>query len=778
MSTTFLQRQIHVLHLEDDARDQMLVDEMLRTDGLACEIKVVKTGDEFETALRAGKFDLIISDFSLPSYDGLNALTVARKISPHTPFIFFSGTIGEEVAVETLRSGATDYVLKQRPSRLLAAIRRALQNAQERARLQRVEGELRKVEDRLRIVARASDDVVWEWDIIAGKIWFSENFENVFGYAREKIGARPENWQELIHPDDRHRVVSGLVATLAGGGRIWWSEHRLRRAGGDYLRVYDRATVISDADGKPLRVVGMVIDMTEQKTAEEKIRDQATLLDKAQDAIIVLDVNGRIVYWNKGAERIYGWSREEAVGQSATKLLFHENPPPELQAAIKQVQERGEWVGELREFTKDGRQIIVQSRPTLIRDNQDQSRGVLIINTDITERKQLEEKFLRAQRLESLGALASGIAHDLNNALVPIVIGVEILGDEALSPDARSMIATMKASARRSTDMVQQMLLFARGGEAVKKTIHAGPLLKELARVINDTFPKNIQCRLALEKDLWPVSGYPTQLHQVLLNLCVNARDAMPRGGKLTLSAGNTNLTADEARRHSGARPGNYLCLAVADTGEGIAPEILDKIFQPFFTTKGVGKGTGLGLSTCHSIASGHDGFVTVQSKVGAGSEFKVYLPGASSDTPQTAVADLLPPPAGHGEHILVVDDEEAILAITRAALENYGYKIITAGSGPEAIGRFAQNADDIRLVICDLGMPLMDGETTAAALRKIRSDLKVIMTSGSEINLDRDLKQIKPDASISKPFTSETLLKSVHQVLQQTSRNNSRQSG
>ena len=760
---------MRVLHLEDNENDQILVKEMLQADGLACEMVAVKARDEFEAALRRDGFDLIISDFSLPSYDGLKALALARELSPQTPFIFFSGTIGEEVAVESLRNGASDYVLKQRPHRLTVAIRRALTNVQERARLELVEGELRQLEARLRIVARASNDVVWEWDVKTGKIWFSENFKIIFGREREEIGARLENWHDLIHPDERARVVSSLTSALATGGRVWWSEHRLRSANGSYLHVYDRASLVYDAAGKPLRIVGVVIDMTDRKIAEEKIREQAELLDKAQDAIIVCNLDRTILYWNKGAERIYGWSTTEAIGKNVRQLLFHGHPPPQIDDAVKSLEERGEWIGELPEFTRDNKSVIVQARSTLIRDQQGQPKSLLIINTDITERKQLEEQFLRAQRLESLGALVGGIAHDLNNALVPIIVGVDIMREQALSPDVRSMIATMEISARRSADMVKQMLLFARGGETVKTVIRLEQLVKEMARTITDTFPKNIRSQVKLGKNLWPVAGLPTQLHQVLMNLCVNARDAMPKGGTLALTAENVNLTLADAALHKGVKPGNYLCLTVADTGTGIPPDIADKIFQPFFTTKGIGKGTGLGLSTCQSIAKSHDGFITVHSQAGTGTEFKVFLPAARDEPVPTDEADKVLPPAGHGERVLVVDDEEAILAITRAALANYGYEVVTASGGPEAITQFAQNPEDIRLVISDLAMPLMDGCTTLAALRKIRPDLKVIVASGSEKEMEDRLKLIKYDAFIAKPFTNEILLETVHRVLAST---------
>ncbi len=772
MATDWNHRPVRLLHLEDDERDQMLVRELLQAEGLPCETVAVTTAEEFESALRQQPFDLIISDFTLPSFDGLRALDIARRLCPQTPFIFFSGTIGEEAAVESLKHGATDYVLKQRPGRLVSAVRRALENFQERARLRRMETELRQLEERLRIVARASNDIVWEWDIAGGTVWFSENFENVLGLPREEIGASLEKWHQLIHPDDRERVVAGFTAMLAAGGRVWWSEHRLRRANGRYLHVYDRASVIYDAARKPLRVVGITQDMTEQKHAEAKIREQAELLDKAQDAIIVCDPDRRIVYWNKGAERIYGWSAREALGRNVRELLFHDIAPAALRDVEPALESRNEWIGELACFTKDHRSLIVQSRATLIRDDAGRPQSLLLINTDITERKQLEEQFLRAQRLESLGALVGGLAHDLNNALVPILIGVEILHQQPLSPDAAGMLRTMETSARRSAEMIKQMLLFARGGESVRTVLHPDQLVREMARIIRDTFPKNIRCRVHLDKSLWPVSGYATQLHQVLMNLCVNARDAMPQGGTLTLSVQNATLTEAEAARHEGARPGNYCCLGVADTGTGISPDVLEKIFQPFYTTKPPGKGTGLGLSTCRNIVRNHGGFMTVRSTVGAGSEFQVWLPAAETAAPAEPAAGQSPPPAGHGEHILVVDDEQSILAITRAALENYGYEVSTAAGGAEAITRFAQTPENVRVVICDLAMPLMDGQATVRALRKIRPGFKTIVISGWEKDTAAQLAQIQPDVFLPKPFTSDALLRAVHEALKKNGQN------
>ena len=768
MATEFIQRQVHLLHLEDNDKDVLLVEELLRSEGLVCEYKTVKTQADFESALRGHKFDLIVSDFSLPSYDGHQALALARKLCPEIPFIFFSGTIGEEVAVESLKNGATDYVLKQRPDRLVASIRSALRNAEERARRRRAEGELRQMEDRLRVVAAATNDVVWEWDLRTNHVWFSENFKIVFGHSPQDIGASRERWLDLIHPDDKSRVLSGLTNLLAGGGKKWWSEHRLRCANGSYTHVYDRASVVYDAARKPLRMVGVTLDETQRKQAEEKIHEQAALLDKAQDAIILCTPDGIILFWSQGARRIYGWTPEEVIGKNIRQLLFHNDNPAQLEGAVKSIREKGQWIGELYEFTKDNKTVIVQGRSTLICDEKKRPKSLLLINTDITERKQLEEKFLRAQRFESLGALVGGIAHDLNNALSPIIMGLEVLGEEMKSPENEGIFEAMETSARRSAEMVRQMLTFARGGEKDKVVIQVDHLVREMGKIIEQTFPKTITCRVRVDKSSWPVAGLPTQLYQVLMNLCVNARDAMPDGGTLTLATENVKLDSAQAGLLPEAKPGNYLCLSVADTGTGIPQEQLDKIFQPFFTTKAPGKGTGLGLSTCQSIVQNHDGFIVVRSGEKAGTEFKVYLPATDTAIKEPAARSESVIPTGHGEHVLVVDDELGVLALVRNALENYDYKVTTAESGPEAIARFARTPAAFALVITDFAMPLMDGRTTIKALRKIRPDVKIIVASGSEKEMDAARHQGKVGAYITKPFTTETLLKAVHDVLGQ----------
>ena len=763
MDTELIERTLNILHLEDNANDHLLVTETLRADGLHCEFTLAKNEGEFAKALNDHKFDLIISDHTLPSYDGLRALTTAQLLHAKVPFIFFSGTIGEEVAVESLRNGAVDYILKQRPHRLIAAVRRAIRNALERERLERTQKSLKQTEERLRIVARATNDVIWEWDLQNDRLWFSENFQTAFGREMPPGGLSSKEWFEFIHPDDRQTVLSSLSALLAGGGRVWWSEHRVRHENGSYVFIYDRASINYETSGKPARMVGIKIDVTERKQAEEKIREQADLLDKTSDAIVVCSLDRKITGWNKSAERIYGWTSREVIGRHIHELFFPQGVPPEMREKAGALEQTGEWMAELQEATKSGTPVTVQSRCTLIRDAAGEPKSLLIVNTDITKHKQLEDQLLRAQRMESLAMLVSGIAHDLNNMLVPVLLGVEILAMENLSPDARSMVQTMDTSTRRSAEMIRQMLLFARGGQAVKTVIQVNQLVREIGRLVKDTFPKNIACTIGAEQKVHPISGIATQIHQVLMNLCVNARDAMPEGGSLALTVGNVHLAAEEAALMAKGRIGDFVCITVQDTGAGIPPEKLEKIFLPFFTTKAPGKGTGLGLSTCQNIVKNHNGFMTVYSELNEGTEFKVYLPIATTETDAETPPQL---PTGKGERILIIDDEESILALARTTLENYGYRVSTAASGIEALARFREDPAAIRLVMVDQTMPFMDGPAIAAALRRIRSDIKVIITGDADAPEAGPEGIPKTDGFVLKPFTTEKLLTIIHEAL------------
>ncbi|MDB6165512.1 MAG: hypothetical protein JWQ83_652 [Lacunisphaera sp.] len=510
-----------ILHLEDSARDAELVREILTAEFPLCTITVVDSRDRFLTGLAAGAaWDLVISDFSLPTFNGLAALELVLAQTPDLPFIFLSGSIGEERAIASVRAGAYDYVLKDNMARLGVVVRRALDDFAQR----------------------------------------------------------------------RHR-----------------------------------------------------------KENERRLLELARIIERASEAIVVSDLSGRITLWNDGAARLYGIRPAEAVGRFSHEIFPHHDLS-QVHAARAATLETGEWHRELGITTRDGRNIIIDLRVTLVRDEAGQPSARLSIATDVTEKKKLEEQFSRIQRVESLGMLAAGIAHDFNNVLAPVSMVASLLRVRLSDPGDVRMLDILQKSAERGAGLVRQIVGFARGASGELALVQVRHLLREVGEVIQVSFPKCIVLEEHVPGDLWPIQANPSQIHQILLNLTVNARDAMlPQGGRLRLGAENLLLDERAAGEIEGAHAGAFLVLEVGDTGTGMAADVLARIWEPFFTTKGEAKGSGLGLSTVRGIAAAHGGFVTVATTVGQGTTFRVFLPADKppSGNPETARVASSPP---HGD--------------------------------------------------------------------------------------------------------------------------------
>jgi PAS domain S-box-containing protein len=504
------------------------------------------------------------------------------------------------------------------------------------------------------------------------------------------------------------------------------------------------------------------------KSAQEKIREQEALLDKAQEAIFVQGLDGVIQFWNQGAARLYGYPAGTAVGKDAATLL-HDEPPELVSKACREVIERGEWRGELQQLTRDKKPLIIESRWSLVRDEETGApKSVLVINNDVTEEKKMEAQFLRTQRMQSLGTLAGGIAHDLNNVLAPILLSIEVLRIKATDESSLRALQTLEVSAQRGAGIIKQVLAFSRGVEGERGLVELKYVVSELEKIVKDTFPRSIRISTHVPKDLWQVSGDATQLYQVLMNLCVNARDAMPDGGELAIRLENRFLDEFYARTHQDAHSGNYLVMSVSDTGTGIPREVLDKIFEPFFTTKELGKGTGLGLSTAIGILKSHGGFVNVYSEVGHGTKFDVYLPATGAPAEKAAVLhDKMPLPRGNGELVLVVDDEPAIRDINASMLKNYGYEVILAGDGAEAVKMMSAYKGRVKIVITDMMMPVMDGSAAIKRIREIDASIRIVAMSGlmgdQKISEIGDTKNVK---FLQKPFTTERLLRTLQETM------------
>jgi two-component system, cell cycle sensor histidine kinase and response regulator CckA len=515
-------------------------------------------------------------------------------------------------------------------------------------------------------------------------------------------------------------------------------------------------------------VVGVMvtgIDRSELKRAEERAREQASLLDLAADAIIVRGLDDLIVYWNRGAERLYGWNAAEAIGKKATEVM--QTDPGKAAAAEKELLQNGHWSGQIDQKTKSGSNIVTNSRWTFVTDELKQPKSVLVINTDLTETKKLESQFLRAQRLESIGTLASGIAHDLNNILAPILMSVGFLRKTNTDPEADSFLNIIESSAERGAGIVKQVLTFARGVDGDRARLEPDRIVDELLAIMVQTFPKNLDIQSDVPPKLWSIAGDATQLHQVLLNLCVNARDATPAGGRITVGAKNIDVDAQLVAMNPGAQLGRHVAFSVADTGAGMTTATLEKIFDPFFTTKEVGKGTGLGLATVLGIVKSHGGFLTVKSYLGVGTTFTVFIPAAKEPEAAPKAAATGPIESGAGRRVLLVDDEPAIREAVSCTLQASGYEVFTAEDGTDALALYHQRRDDIDVVLTDISMGQMDGVTLSRALKRLNPKVRIIVSSG---HFHKDnvtiLESLGITTFLDKPYTAEKLLRSLQAEL------------
>jgi two-component system cell cycle sensor histidine kinase/response regulator CckA len=636
-------KTIKVLIVEDNPDDADMVLHQLRRDGYDPVWERVEDAAAFEERLNPS-IELILSDYQLPQFTGLEALDILNKSGLDIPFILISGTIGEDLAVKAMKAGASDYLLKDRMVRLGLAVEHSLDNA------------------------------------------------------------------------------------------------RLRR---------------------------------QQRQAFAELQLFRSLFDNSTDSLEVLcALTGQYLDVNARGHLDLGYTRSEFLALK----IFDVDPSIDeklWEQMVKKMRDGGSHGVESRHRRKDGSTFPVEFNAKWV--SLDKEYVVAVVR-DITQRKELEARFFRAQRLEAIGSLASGIAHDMNNILAPILMSAPLLRLGLSAEETDQTLSTIETSAQRGSDLVKQLLTFGRGVEGARRLVRPELLVRELTSISQQTFPKNIRVTGESEKGLWPIIGDSTQLHQVLLNLSVNARDAMPEGGLLAITAQNVTFDEQTASETIGAKPGPYLLLKVVDTGMGIPPDIMDKIFDPFFTTKEVGKGTGLGLSTVIGIVKSHSGFVTLKSEVGRGTTFEIYLPasptGLGSDPAEGSAAA----PRGEGELLLIVDDEKNIRDTIRDLLVKYGYQVITAADGAEATVEYARHGKDIKVVITDLEMPIMNGVTLVQVLKKMNPSLAAIVSSGIASMEGMEQRKKELDALgvrqiLTKPYTVVDILHALDKIRKENKR-------
>jgi two-component system cell cycle sensor histidine kinase/response regulator CckA len=633
--------------------------------------------------------------------------------------------------------------------------------------VKRTEDALSQGNNILKAVIEGTSDAIFVKDLQGRYLMVNQTFARFIGKSVEEVIGKHDTeifsseTMRFIRETDRKVTTSGETQTYV-----------FNDAAADSTRTY---LVSKDPyrnnSGKTMGVIGISRDITERKQAEERLREQAALLDQARDAITVRDLEHRVIFWNSGAERIYGWTAPEVVGRDARAFLYRETDLPHFNNAHASLIQEGEWVGELRQLTKGGKEILVDSRWTLVLGEDRHPKSILIINTDITEKKELEAKLLRAQRIDAIGHLASGIAHDLNNVLAPVLMAIESLRLKLTDEEALTLLALLKVSTERGAALVSQMLSFAKGSNTtIRTSLQLKYLITDLAKVLKQLLPKSISIKVNLHDELWTIVGDVMQLYQVLMNLCMNARDAMPAGGQLSITAENTYISKNDGLINLDFDPQRFVLITISDTGMGISSSIIGKIFEPFFTTKEPDKGTGLGLSTALEIVKRHGGSINVNSKVGSGTSFKVYLPAAkeSERLGQLEVEnEATELPLGAGESVLIVDDELPMRVACERVLEAFGYAVFTAGEGIEAVRQQAQNGDKIKFVVLDMNMPNMDGVETVHELLRVNPQVKILAVSGSdaEERLAELVKNGAVRAFIRKPYTAQRLLRTLAEI-------------
>ncbi len=624
----------------------------------------------------------------------------------------------------------------------------------------RSELDLRKSEERYRLLVENSNDLVCEMTPDGRALYVSPNHVKLSGHQPEALVGT--NLLDLVHPDDLAKVA----AVLAQEATIF--VYRARHGNGSWRSLESSTHTFRTSAGER-RFVVISRDITERREADERLRQQADLLDLANDAIFVRDLEDRISFWNRGAQDLYGWAAHEARGQKLADLA--RGIPAALADAKARLLENGNWRGDLRILNRQGKEVIVDSHWTLLRDAEGRPAAILSIDSDVTEKKSLETQFYHAQRMEAIGTLAGGMAHDFNNIVGAILGYVGLAKDDA--PDNGELqadLAEISKAAHRAKEVIKQILTFSRLQEHSRKPVQLHLIAQEAFKLIRATLPSTIEIRLKVEGAIPVVLADATQMHQVLMNLATNAGHAMQeRGGSLEARVACEVIDIETAQALSGLAAGRCVVLSVADTGHGMSETVRRRIFDPFFTTKAPGEGTGLGLSVVHGIVKNHGGAITVTSEVGRGTTFKIYLP-CVQDAPDEEARPTAAPSPGAGQRVLFVDDEKSLADAGGRYLTRLGYRVTTSLSGHDALERFAERPEQFDLVVTDLTMPRMTGLQLATKLWEIRPTTPIVITTGYNARMTAEsVQRIGIRELLMKPYSPATLAETIARVLRPT---------
>ncbi|MEN3951834.1 response regulator [Iodidimonas sp. SYSU 1G8] len=783
MSQTGKSSALRLLMLEDSAIDAELSCLHLARSSLDVTTTVARGKREFLDALAEGGFDIIVADYSLPDFDGLQALDVAREAAPGTPFIFLSGVIGEEFAAEAVKRGATDYVLKRNMARLPAAVERAVAEATERRERRAAEMALRQSMVGMRLAIDAARLGAWDYSPVDEKLHWDRRCKAIFGvpddaaFTLETVYAR-------CHPEDTDRILEGVRAALdpAGTGELS-DEYRVVRDNGEEVWVAVRGQAFFEG-GACIRLTGIMQDITDRKRSEhammarnqaleakvlESTRERDRMWTLSQDLMTVFLQDGTMGLVNPAWHRVLGWTESELLGRHMLDMV-HEDDAAGTGAAMQGLLEGAPCPGfDNRVRTRDGayRWIRWTASP--------EGGMVYAVGRDITEELENAEKLRQTQKMEMIGQLTGGVAHDFNNLLTVIVGNLDMAAKAVVTlntPPATERVRRLLENARRGTErataLTQRLLAFARRQPLDPKPIDSNQLVLGMSDLFNRTLGDHIAVSTELDQEIWLTHADGYQLENALLNLAVNARDAMPDGGRLVIQTRNCSLDDRDAAEQADIAPGHYVLIAVTDTGTGMDRETVAQVFEPFFTTKDIGHGSGLGLSQVYGFVKQSGGHVKIYSETGLGTTVKIYLPRMVEPRDDTGADNpTVRGPADGQTTILVVEDDEDVRVYSTELLRDLGYRVLEAVNGAAALAVLREHPE-VRLLFTDIGLPGgMNGRELADAVRRLRPRLRILFTSGFATNAVAHSGRLDPGIQLlPKPFTYELLAARIAGVL------------
>jgi PAS domain S-box-containing protein len=774
-ATWNMQTPLRVLVIENTVADAEMNLRELQQAGFKCRPHIVGTMEESFDHLRRFRYDIILAEYRLPGWTGMDALSVVRRVGYDIPFILIAGTMGEEIAVECIKQGVTDYVLKGHLERLPVVVLRALEEKTLRDARTFMVDALRQSESNSLFLFANNPLPMWVFDSRSFQfLQVNESAIDHYGYSQ--IEFLQMSITDLHPTEEVPRLLKALQERAPGDktGRHW--HHRLKNGSIIDVDIFMHAMEYA---GQPSALV-VAQDITERKRAEAERRKFFTLVENSRDFIAVADLKDNLEYVNPAGRALLGMGDPESVqGTHSKDYVVPEDLPLVRDTIFPAIFSSGYWKGELRfRHRQTGQTIPMDCVAFQVKDPQtEEISSIATVSRDITERRSLEQQLRQAQKFEAIGQLAGGIAHDFNN-VIGAILGWAELGEEKAASSGETYatyFGKIRTQCDRVTGLVHQLLAFARRQILEPRNLSLNQSVQDVLNLLGGVIGKDIELNTCLAEDLAFVLVDPTQIEQVLMNLCINSRDAMPNGGRLSIETRNVDFTGEDCRQNAALEPGKFASLSVTDTGIGMNASVRERIFEPFFTTKGIGKGTGLGLATVYGIVKQHDGFIQVTSEPGKGSTFRIFLPVSDKATAsENRVSYTEGQPAlGGNETILLAEDHDGVREMARATLESLGYRVLLARDGEEALEVFSAHRNSIGLILMDVIMPRRNGPETYEAIRAIKSDVPVVFATGYS-NETSALTEIvsRGIAVLQKPYSPRVLSRRVREALDRRATN------